>query len=855
MNHAYITRISAVDILNIMIRRKFAAAGGNRHPNAADWYDDILAFGSGKNIAIWNPISPSNQGIEHLLRGHDAEVNALRICQFNHSDNPYVISGSADGVIRLWERRSSDCYVSKEVGKHDASINTVAVLPEANLVVTGSADGIVKTWHVSPTDNHSDSSISLAFTIHQTIVLKPRLIPLVSAVTRSGNSNVLAIGGTSTLIHVYHQSGNSEFELAAKISGHEGWIRSLDFTHEDRSDSDSDIILASASQDKYIRLWRLRAGNAPKSKPSASSNVESNSLNNAFTTTTYTFGAEGSLQSIAFEALLVGHEDWIFTARWNSPNNNQPLRLMSVSADNSISIWSSEFESGIWTCQTRLGEISAQKGSTTATGSTGGFWIGLWAPSSTSKPVIACLGRTGSWRTWSYDAEQDEWVQTSLAGVSGHVKEVKSLAWSPDASYLLTTGSDQTTRLFAPWKHDDGHESWHEMARPQIHGYDLNCIDTITSSRFVSGADEKLLRVFDKPRSTATTLARLSGKDDSSVDMSLPETAIMPVLGLSNKTTASGDVDDAIEGLTQLNIDNHIHPPLEDTLSRHTLWPEHEKLYGHGYEISCLATSPDSKLIATACRASSYDHAVIRLYETDSWREIKPSLSNHTLTITALAWAPPHPNSSVVDDKLLLSVGRDRMWTIFIQDKSTSSWSILTSDPKGHSRMILDCSWAPYLHNHNQDSNNNITRLFATAGRDKLVKLWTITFDKHLHRRESVDAKGVDCNSVMTVPFSKPVTSVEFCSSYEGESNIVLLACGTEDGEVKIVFIDTRTWTLVSEESLVDNDRPAGAISSMKWRPKSLDHTTTSTIQTLAIGSEDHSVRLFDIDSTLRTPI
>ena len=42
--------------------------------------------------------------------------------------------------------------------------------------------------------------------------------------------------------------------------------------------------------------------------------------------------------------------------------------------------------------------------------------------------------------------------------------------------------------------------TWHEIARPQIHGYDLKCLAMINRFQFVSGADEKVLRVFSAPR-------------------------------------------------------------------------------------------------------------------------------------------------------------------------------------------------------------------------------------------------------------------------------------------------------------------------------------------------------------------
>jgi elongator complex protein 2 len=326
-------------------------------------------------------------------------------------------------------------------------------------------------------------------------------------------------------------------------------------------------------------------------------------------------------------------------------------------------IWEPDASTGVWVTVTRLGEISAEKGSTTATGSTGGFWTGLWSPSG---ETVVSLGRTGSWRLWSHDLEQDRWIQG--VGVSGHTLPVMGIAWSKEGDYLLSTSSDQTTRLHAKWKRDD-QVSWHEMARPQIHGYDLNCIDSLGSSQFVSGADEKLLRVFSEPKAVANLLQKLCGFGGSQID-SMPDAANMPVLGLSNKAIEAVADDEELPAPSHQDRDaidpasvvhkstlNLSHPPLEDHLSRHTLWPEIEKLYGHGYEISTLAASRDGSLVATACKASSIDHAVIRIFETKEWHEVKPPLMAHSLTVTRLRFS--------ADDQFLLSVGRDRQWAVF----------------------------------------------------------------------------------------------------------------------------------------------------------------------------------------------
>jgi len=40
------------------VELEFLAAGGNRHPAAADWdpASGVLAFGAGNNVALWSPL-------------------------------------------------------------------------------------------------------------------------------------------------------------------------------------------------------------------------------------------------------------------------------------------------------------------------------------------------------------------------------------------------------------------------------------------------------------------------------------------------------------------------------------------------------------------------------------------------------------------------------------------------------------------------------------------------------------------------------------------------------------------------------------------------------------------------------
>ena len=719
------------------------------------------------------------------LRGHTDLVNAVKFLPIEEDSPPIILSGSADKTIRVWRlaQTSAPPELITVLKGHSGSVNCLAVFPGSDVIASGATDGTVKVWRFSFLQG------CLSIKNIESISLSPRFLPLTLALHSLTSDDekkafVLAIAGTRNSVQIFASHDNLEFSFQVSLTGHDGWIRSLAFCRDVTAPS-KDLLLASASQDNYVRLWRIFPG---KNTGRTGQADTIDSLEQSLSNKTHKINISGKVFDINFEALLLGHEDWIYTVSWGLKEGR--LYLLSASEDNSLAIWEREDSSGIWVPTTRLGEISTLKGSTTATGSAGGFWIGLW--SSTTEQLVS-LGRTGSWRLWTYSSSQQRWEKG--IGVSGHTKAVMDIAWSRNGSYLLSTGSDQTTRLHARW--DRGTEcSWHEMSRPQIHGYDLNCIDSIRESQFVSGADEKLLRVFDEPRVTASLLTSLSGLEIDTCN-DLPETADIPVLGLSNKAIDPGSNEEraheGINGLEEDNIPNNdspvtvkevlrpAEPPSEDDLARHTLWPEREKLYGHGHEISAVAVSPEGGIVATACKASSQDHAVIRLYATEDWREIKPPLLAHSLTITSLRFSK--------SGHYLLSVGRDRLWALWELDHcdkdgsesrtKSKPFALKCTNPKGHSRMILNADWAP-----TEIAGGNI---FATAGRDKSSKVWSIQ-----------NSGEVDC--VTTITAEAAVVAVAIAPKPIGSS--MMMALGMETGKIILYLLNPSDWSFAQMQEL-----------------------------------------------------
>lgn len=220
-------------------------------------------------------------------------------------------------------------------------------------------------------------------------------------------------------------------------------------------------------------------------------------------------------------------------------------------------------------------------------------------------------------------------------------------------------------------------------------------------------------------------------------------------------------------------------PPTEETLMQNTLWPEVQKLYGHGYEVFALTATSDGKILASSCKATNEEHAQIILWNTSTWKQIQ-KLASHQLTVVQMKFSP--------NDRYLLSVSRDRRWTLFENQLNDSSSDevcdfklIATTDKKNgiHSRIIWTCGWT-------HDSN-----YFATGSRDGKVVAWK------RGENDSQSSLG-PYNAVDTVTSSKSaaVTALAFGTAHLKDNSEYLAAIGLENGEIQL-FSFAEKWNQI----------------------------------------------------------
>ncbi|KAH7930113.1 WD40 repeat-like protein [Leucogyrophana mollusca] len=797
----------------------YISASTNRYSHAADIStSSVVAFGSFKLIALWNIADSTDRGVHETLPGHEGIITCV---QFVRDD--FFVSADDKGWLRCWRksglqaRLASRCIwlTTATVQAHEKAISSLCVFDR--FVVTGSSDSSVKVWNIHQAEENGGLPEVQVISLRGKYALSVAL-----AYLPQSKAIILAIATTDQNIHVWTCSENT-FVQSVVLSGHEDWVRTLAFRVP--ASALDPLVLASGSQDGTIRLWNVELLVKEKNKESQTLSKDTNQLNDelldAFEASlgdladaeeggrqislkrhvlTVKSELSGSQQfSITFDALLIGHEAGVTSLSW-SPSSNATPTLLSTSTDSSLILWSPSSvlspsvggSSSIWINRQRFGDIGGQR--------LGGFVGGVWA---TDGSEALAWGWNGGWRRWrcvdngsSQSVGVENWIEVGAIG--GHSSPVKDLDWSPKGEYLISVGLDQTTRIHGatPVHNSSGPtQVWHELGRPQVHGYDMVGAAFLDPWKFVSIADEKVARVFEAPRGFVDLVKTLDVSDLATDSTSRPLAASVPPLGLSNKATS--------EASQTGNENGTRRRPYEGELAAITLWPEIEKVFGHGYESISLAVSTSRRMMATACKATSAEHAVVRVYDTETWRPFGQPLEGHTLTVTRIAFSP--------DDHYVLSVSRDRTWRLF--ERGDNGYLPIAAD-KSHARIIWDCAWS---------SEGDA---FATASRDKTVKIWA-------PRNEAGK-----WTALTTLKFKEAATSTAFCPA--DESGRRWLAVGLETGEILVhssLRATAANWDLV----LSINTRSAHIdhVHKLAWRS-----TEDPNKKQLASCSEDGTLKI-----------
>ena len=102
---------------------------------------------------------------QQVLQGHEGVVITVAFSP----DGRYIVSGSSDMTIRLWDAQTGD-QVGSPLQGHTSFVNSVAFSPDGRYIVSGSDDRSIRVWDAqtggqvgNPLQGHTDSVWSVAF--------------------------------------------------------------------------------------------------------------------------------------------------------------------------------------------------------------------------------------------------------------------------------------------------------------------------------------------------------------------------------------------------------------------------------------------------------------------------------------------------------------------------------------------------------------------------------------------------------------------------------------------------------------------------------------------------------------------
>lgn len=137
------------------------------------------------------------------------------------------------------------------------------------------------------------------------------------------------------------------------------------------------------------------------------------------------------------------------------------------------------------------------------------------------------------------------------------------------------------------------------------------------------------------------------------------------------------------------------------------------------------------------------------------------------------------------DARYLLSVSRDRRWSLYQRDQPEeplSSYTLVANTDKTngvHTRIIWSCDWS------------HDGKYFATSSRDGKVVIWTQSEKAKEEKKDSLN--GWETAGILELK-NESITAVSFAQHCLGSSYV--LALGMESGHIKMYQFNSGKFQL-----------------------------------------------------------
>lgn len=233
-----------------------------------------LASGGDNTVRLW---SVTHGKLLHTVMGHENEVTSVAFSP----DGTMLASGSEDKTVRLWSIANGELLFSLK--RHTDSVTSVAFSPDGAMLASGSHDKTVRLWltrdgkTTRTLKGHTQWVKCVVFSPDgativsgaEVVFFAPELMmwrvadgkilhklkgsetaSTVTGVAFPANGMMLASGSEDKSVRLWRVANA---EPVHTLKGHRGGVTGVVF-------SPDGTMLASSSSDKTVRLWRIPDG-------------------------------------------------------------------------------------------------------------------------------------------------------------------------------------------------------------------------------------------------------------------------------------------------------------------------------------------------------------------------------------------------------------------------------------------------------------------------------------------------------------------------------------------------------------------------------------------------------------------
>jgi len=619
----------------------------------------------------------ANVGIDVLARSSEQGQEVSRLLGHGNSvisvtfspDGRYILSGSSDNTLRIWDAVSGQT-IGPPFHGHTSSVLSVAFSPDGKRMVSGSRDNTLRLW-----DRITGKAIGKPLHGHNSWV---------NSVVFSPDGKYILSGSLDNTLRLWDAITGRP--IGSPLRGHKSWVLSANFSPDGKR-------IASGSRDKTVLLWDAATG-SPIGPPLEGHT--NNVLSVAFSrdgkhivtgSADNTIRLWDAISGNPIGAPFQGHSNSVWSAAF-SPDGK---RVVSGSEDKSIRIW--DVATGRLIGHPLQGHTNpvlsvafSPDGRRIASGSDDNT-IRLW-DAETAKPMgpplrnhsnpvlsvafnqagmlIVSGSEDKSLRIW--DANNGRLIGSPLRG---HKAKVLSVAFSPDGKRIVSGSEDKSLRI---WDLNTGRTIGYPF---QGHTGSVNSVAySPDGKRIVSGSEDKSLRIWD-PNTGRTIGSPLQGHKGGVLSV-----AFSP----NGKLILSGSRDNS---LRLWDSDNQ--KPIGQPFRVHT------------NPVRSVTFSPDGKRMLSGSSDNS-----LRLWDTTTRRPVGPPLQGHTSPVRSVAFSP--------DGKQIVSGSMDN--TLRLWDAATGK--PIGSPLQGHTASVHSVAFSP-------DG-----RRIVSGSADNTLRLWDATPASHL---------------------------------------------------------------------------------------------------------------------------